>query len=96
MNWGLIEVEIPQNLLEQVLNIDETCFALDGGSGQRGECPAIVYNGKYLHEVGKAFSKLSLPMIMIMGSTSAREGIPPHFQFSTMAQSENMMHCAQR
>ncbi len=30
------EVKIPKNQLERVLNIDETCRALDGGSGQRG------------------------------------------------------------
>ena len=103
-NWGhdLVElgfatksydgsVEIPNNQLQRIINIDETCLTLDGGLGKCGGCPSVVYVGKNLPNVGKAFSKTSITVTMITGSTAAGEAIPPHFQFSTMATSENRM-----
>ncbi len=84
-------VDIPNNQLMRIINIDETCLALDGGSGKRGGCPALVYVGKNLPEVGKAYSKSSVTLTMITGSTAAGKAIPPHFQFSTTATSEERM-----
>lgn len=84
-------VNIPINQLIRIINIDETFLALDGGSVKRGGRPAIVYVGNNLPEVGKAYSKSSLALTMITGSTAASEAIPPHFQFLTTATSEERM-----
>ncbi len=103
-NWGhnLVElgfatkledgnVDFINNQLKQIINIDKTCLALDGGNGKQGGRPLIVYVGKNLPDSGKSFSKSSITVTMITGSTAASEAIPPHFQFSTAAKSEDCM-----
>ncbi len=56
---GFAEVQnekiIANDQLIRIANIDKTCLALDGGTGQRGGWPSIVYIGKHLTEVCKAF-----------------------------------------
>jgi hypothetical protein len=41
--------------------------------------------------VGKATSKSVLTTTMIMGSTAAREALPPHLQFQTKAKTNDTM-----
>ncbi len=82
---------IPNNQLKQNVIVDETCLEFVGGQQKRGGHPAIVYAGKLLPEVGKAVSKSSMSMTMITWITAAWKAIPPHFQFSTMTQSEETM-----
>ncbi len=97
MELGFAEVAqdgnvcIPNNQLMRILNVNETCLSLDGGTGRRGGRPTIIYCGKNFPEVGTAVAKSSITMTMIAGSTAAGEAIPPHFQFSTVAQSEETM-----
>ncbi len=86
---------ILNNQLKRIVNMDETCLELDCGQGKQGGHPVIVYIGKFLPEVGKTVSKSSMSMTMITGSTAAGEAILPHFQFLTIAQSEETMQlCA--
>ena len=80
------EIIIPIEQLARIVNVDETCLALDGGSGIRGGQPEIIYFGRNLPDVGKGFSKSSNTTTMITGSSAVGEAIPPHFQFTTAAQ----------
>ncbi len=76
----------------RIVNIDETCLALDGGTRQRSRRPSIVYIDKHLPKVGKAYSECSMTIITITtGSSAAGEAILPHFQFSAMGQSNETM-----
>ncbi len=50
-------VNIPIKQLKQIINIDETCLALDGGSGKYNGHPAIVQVGNNLPD-GKSIFKV--------------------------------------
>ena len=78
---------IPEEQLARIINVDETCLSLDGSSGQRGGRPEAVFYCPGLPQTGRATGKSSLTTTMITGSTGLGEAIPPHFQFSTKAQS---------
>ncbi len=41
MDDGL--VEIPNNQLNWIINIDETCLTLDGGLGKWSGCSSVMY-----------------------------------------------------
>eukprot|EP00804_Cyclotella_cryptica_P000480 CCRYP_020022-RA/>CCRYP_020022-RA protein AED:0.37 eAED:0.37 QI:0/0/0/1/0/0/2/0/185 len=75
--------------LKKIINIDETCLVLDGSKCNRGGRPEITFYSPNLPNLGQATIKTSVSTTMITGSTAAGEPIPPHFQFSTMAQSED-------
>eukprot|EP00804_Cyclotella_cryptica_P004940 CCRYP_014074-RA/>CCRYP_014074-RA protein AED:0.41 eAED:0.41 QI:0/0/0/1/0/0/2/0/145 len=74
------------------INIDETCLVLDGSKCNRGGRPEITFYFPNLPNLGRATIKTSVATTMITGSTAAGEPMPPHFQFSTMAQSEDTQH----
>ncbi len=58
-------------------------------------CPAIVYIWNNLAEVEKVYSKSSITLMMITGSTAASKAIPPHFLFSmTTTSKERMQICS--
>ena len=80
---------IPMEQLEKIINIDETCLVLDGSKCNRGGRPEITFYSPNLPNLGRATCKTSMATTMITGSTAAGEPMPPHFQFLTMAQSED-------
>eukprot|EP00804_Cyclotella_cryptica_P024959 CCRYP_015507-RC/>CCRYP_015507-RC protein AED:0.06 eAED:0.04 QI:0/0/0/1/0/0/2/0/553 len=80
---------IPREQLAKIVNIDETCLVLDGSKCNRGGRPEITCYSPNLPNLGKATIKTSMSTTMITGSTAAGEPMPPHFQFSTTAQSED-------
>ena len=79
---------IPPDQLARILNVDETCLVMDGGTSQRGGRPAATFYSPSLPNLGKATIKSSVAITMITGSTAAGEPIPPHFQFPTAAKSD--------
>ncbi len=95
LELGFAEVDsegktvIPMEQLEKIINIDETCLILDGSKCNRGGRPEITFYTPNLPNLGRATIKTSAATTMITGSTAAGEPIPPHFQFSTTAQSED-------
>ena len=79
---------IPDEQLERILNIDETCLVMDGSKCNRGGRPEVMFYSQTLPNLGKSTIKSSVSTTMITGSTAAGEAIPPHFQFSTTSKSE--------
>jgi len=73
-------------MMKRILNLDETCMSLDGGNGNRGGHPTVMYYDARFSQLGKATSKSALTTTMIGGSNAAGEPIPPHFQFQMSAQ----------
>ena len=79
---------IPDDQLGRILNLDETSISFDGSTGRTGGRPAVTFSDPRLPSVGKPSSKSSSSLTMIAGSTALGEGIPPHFQFPSRAQTE--------
>jgi hypothetical protein len=71
------------------INIDETCLVLDGSKCNRGGRPESMFYFPIPPNVGRATIKTNVVTTMITGSTAAGEPMPPHLQFSIMAQSED-------
>ncbi len=80
---------IPMEQLKKIINIDETCLVLDGSKCNRGVRLEITFYSPNLPNLGRSTIKTNMATTMITGSTAAGEPILPHFQFSTMAQSED-------
>eukprot|EP00804_Cyclotella_cryptica_P013908 CCRYP_002425-RA/>CCRYP_002425-RA protein AED:0.38 eAED:0.39 QI:0/0/0/1/0/0/2/0/107 len=78
-----------QKQLAKIVNIDETCLVLNGSKCNRSGRPEITFYSPNLPNLGKATIKTSTVTTMITGSTAAGEPMPPHFQFSTAAQSDD-------
>ena len=77
------------NNSKKFINIDETCLVLDGSKCNRGGRPEITFNFPNLPNLGHATIKTNMDTTMITSSTAAGEPMPPHFQVSTMTQSED-------
>ena len=82
---------IPEEQLNNIVNINKTCLSLDGSQGNRGGRPEVSFYDPNLPRVGKSTSKSAKTTTMITGSTAIGKAIPPHFQFQTAAQSEDNM-----
>ena len=86
---GVKGITIPPDQLVRILNFDETAMSLDGSLiAAGGRSKAVFYNPNS-PLVGKAKSKESACTTMITGSNAAGEPILPHFQFQTLAQSQD-------
>ncbi len=72
--------------MRQIINMDETCISLDGSNCTWGGHPTVTFYDVLFPQLGKAMSKSTLITMMINGSSTAGEPIPPHFQFQTTAQ----------
>ena len=59
---------------------------MDASTSQRGGRPEATFYYGGLPNLGNQSIKNSLSTTMITGSTAAGDAIPPHFQFSTAAQ----------
>ena len=73
--------------LKRILNIDETCLAIDGRKIKRGVRPAVIFYHKKFPQLVKATINTSTAITIIGGSTAAEEPAPPRFQFPTKAKS---------
>ncbi len=60
--------------------------------GNRGGHPEVVFYNPLLSLSGKVTSKSALMLTMITGSSASGEALPPHFQFQTVAQSDDTQH----
>jgi hypothetical protein len=85
------QVIIPPNQLVRILNFDKTCLSLNGSGAAAGGWPMAIFYNPHLPLVGQATSKSAQKTTMITGSNAAGEAIPPHFQFMTLAQSNDKM-----
>ena len=45
------ETIIPEDQLARILNIDETCLAMDGSTSQRGGRPAVIFTSVLIYVV---------------------------------------------
>ena len=80
------DVIIPKEQMRRILNVDESCLSLDGSKGARGGRPEVVFFDPRFPQLGAGTSKSSVTSTLIAGSTAAGEPVPPHFQFSSKAQ----------
>jgi hypothetical protein len=80
-------LHFPDEMKARIINMDETCFLLDGSNSNRGGRPTVTYYDVRFPQLGKATSKSAILMTMIGGSSAAGEAIPPHFQFQMSASS---------
>ena len=76
---------IEESQLSRIINMDETCLALNGCSGNRGGKPEATFYNPNLPRTGRATGKSGKTTTMITGSTASGEALPPHFQFQTFA-----------
>ncbi len=53
--------------------------------GKRGGRPTVTFHDGLLPAIGKMVSKLTQSTALITGSTAARELLPPHFQYFSLA-----------
>ena len=83
-------IHITDEQMTRIINFDETCCSLDGGSGTRGGRPVATFYNPNLPQLGIGTSKTALTTTLITGSSAAGEAIPPHFQFSTTATADDM------
>ena len=94
LKHGLMELDarglphIPCHKLHQILNFDETSLSLDGSSINRGGRPAAYWFDPRLPQVGIMTAKSAYSSTMIMGSNAYGEELPPHFQFTSSAQTK--------
>jgi hypothetical protein len=79
---------IPREKLCQLLNFDETSLSLDGSSINRGGRPAAYWFDPRLPQVGITTAKTAYSSTMITGSNAYGEALPPHFQFTSSAQTD--------
>ncbi len=70
------------------LNFDETSLSLDGSSINQGGRPAAYWFDLRLPQVGITTAKMAYSSTMITGSNAYGEALPPHFQFTTSAQTD--------
>jgi hypothetical protein len=84
-------LEIPDNQLVRIVNFDETCCSTDGSESAAGGWPEAIFYNPHLPLVGRATSKSATTTTMITDSNAAGEALPPHFQFMTLAQSDDSM-----
>ncbi len=80
---------IPTEQLKKIISIDETCLVLDGSKCNRGGRPEITFYSSNLPNLGRSTIKTNATTTMITDSIAAREPMLPHFQFSTMAQTDD-------
>jgi hypothetical protein len=94
LKLGLMEIDaqglphIPRDKLRQILNFDETSLSTDGSSINRGGRPAAYWFDPRLPQVGITTAKNAYSLTMITGSNAYGKALPPHFQFTSSAQTD--------
>ncbi len=79
---------IPREKLRQILNFDKTSLLLDGSSINQGGWPAAYWFDPRLPQVGITTAKMVYSSTMITGSNAYGKALPPHFQFTMNAQTD--------
>ena len=89
----IIEGKIVMSMdqLKRIINIDETCLALDGSKSKRGGRPAVIFYHRKFPRLGKGTIKTSTATTMIGGINPTGEPDPPHLQFPKKSRSEETM-----
>ena len=91
-NWNIEgKIFVSKEQLKCIIEIDETCLALDGRKIQRGGRIAVILYHSKLPQLRKAKINTITAITMICGSTTEGEPIPPHFQLPTNANYEEKM-----
>ena len=72
---------IPEEQLACILNLNESCLALDGIQGCQGVRPSLSFYDTNLTRSKKSITKYSVITAFIGGSTAAGKTLPPHVQF---------------
>ncbi len=85
-------VNVPDEQKKRILNLGESALLMDGSTQKKGSCPSVTLYDRSLPAHGFIASKTSQSTTLITGSTAAGEALPPHFQFSTTAKSEEHAH----
>ncbi len=86
---SILKVHVHNDQKARILNLDKTAITLDGSKSYRGGRPSMAFVDGGLPEIGLSASKMSQSTTMITKSNALGEVIPPHFQFSTIAKSDN-------
>jgi hypothetical protein len=73
---------------DRIINLDETNIELDGSGKNSGGRPSIQFYHRKFGKPGKGVSKAGAGVTMIGGGSAAGDPTPPHFQFKSMAKSE--------
>ena len=76
---------IPNDQLQQIMNIDETALSLVSSNGRCGGRPTAEFSDPNLPTAHRRTSKSAITVTMITGSSAAGEAIAPHFQFPSKA-----------
>ena len=94
LKHGLMELDaqrlshIPCEKLRQILNFDDTSLLLDSSSINWGGWPAAYWFDPRLPQVGITTAKTAYSTTTITGSNVYSEALPPHFQFTSSAQTD--------
>ena len=83
------KIVISKEQLKRILNIYETCLALDGSKIQRGDRQDLIFYHRNLPQLGKATTKTSTATTKIGGSNLSGKPVPPHFQFLKKSEYED-------
>ena len=76
--------------LHRIINIDESCLSLNGATQRRGGRPSQVVSDGKMQLGCLRTSKSSVTVTIVCGSSAAGDPVPPHFQFTSTADAENM------
>jgi hypothetical protein len=85
----------------RIVILDESSFSLDGSSGRAGGRPSLVFYDPTAPIPGSSTIISSYTCNMTVDANAAGEILPPHFQFSTAANSDEglarwRLHAARR
>jgi hypothetical protein len=73
---------------DRIINLDETNIELDGSGKNSGGRPSIQFYHRKFGKPGKGVSKAGAGVTMIGGGSAAGDPTPPHFQYKSMAKTE--------
>jgi hypothetical protein len=74
----------------RIINFDETRITLDQAESRRAGRPSFVFFNPNKPRPGSSVNKSSFSLTVIVGGTASGELVPPHFQFTTDGQNEEV------
>jgi len=85
------EVFFYANQMTQIVNLDETDGSLDNTTGNKGGRPPVVFSDPTISKGAMAANTAGYSSMVICGSSTSGEALPPHFQLKTLAKSDATM-----